>query len=194
MGTPMGSTSAIFSLASLLNRSQLYFGRPHFQRASSCIKVNRKSEKPWISISYRTLKRTLPADNRVWDDNKGKLWKKIKTQSRVFFHNLPLLLRRPCYLPLILNAYPITDLLHDKQNLSHEITLCFYFHTYILLSDGYPICNLSWLFSDLGSRSITNHKFALIHVFCPTTDIFFEEKNGELSMCKKCSDTSFQVQ
>ena len=35
----------------------------------------------YLSISYRILKRTLPAGNRVWGDNKGKLWKKIETQS-----------------------------------------------------------------------------------------------------------------
>ena len=33
-----------------------------------------------VSISYRKLKRTLPAGNRVWGDNKGNLWKKIETQ------------------------------------------------------------------------------------------------------------------
>ena len=64
-------------------------------------------ELNWVSFwGFSFL--LLPEGNRVWGENKGKLWKKIETQSRfssimfpfccpgplIFFHNFPLLSSR----------------------------------------------------------------------------------------------------
>ena len=91
----------------------------------------------------------------------------IKTVLRFSSITYPYCHQRPCYLPVKVgrkspSAYPMTDLSHDGQNLSHElitifisiIIFCLVIATPYATSDGYF---LLLLLPDVGPRKqITN--------------------------------------
>ena len=67
------------------------------------------------------LKRISPAKNRVWGDNKGNLWRKLKRRRYFFSYFFCVVASDPVTCGESLSAYTT----HDEQNLSYTIN-CIY--------------------------------------------------------------------